>query len=145
MPEAPLSRLCMKIGRFGGDPADKAGELLVFHQALAILAKTRQLRIGEALVDGLVANRMDGDGCPALLRLGHGVMPLDKRFKPTPAQPAGEVFKVWSGHLPRSSLLLRLSLLLFHRIVEAVCPALLHKLLGAHHAQFARAYITADG
>ena len=79
----------VEIGLFAPHPMHEFGNRRVLPDRVGIIANARKFGIGEVGVDRLVTDRVDGHSFAALLRFWHRMVPLDKRFKPAPAKPAG--------------------------------------------------------
>ncbi len=66
----------MEIRRLVGNPAQESRHVFRGGKTIPVVTKPRKFGIGEIGVDRLVADRMDRNRHAALLRLGHGMMPL---------------------------------------------------------------------
>ena len=67
----------MEIGGLVGNPAQEPRHVFRGSEPIPIVTKPRKFGVGEIGVDGLVADRMDRNRRPALLRFWDRMMPLD--------------------------------------------------------------------
>src|SRR5690606_8605713 len=97
---ARAARRRVKVGRLVRDPIEKLRDRLVGAQPLWIIAEPRELGVGEVGMDCPVADRVDGNGGTALLRLGHRMVPLQPLGDRAAAEPADKGFASHASAIP---------------------------------------------